>query len=321
MVLRRVKLVIVLMLVAIIISGSAYYFYFYAASPPIPHVGPNRAAFVDALGKDHPNPDFVKTVSDYVHRAGLEMDYYGWEKVDVEFIKSFPAGYKLVIFRVHSATSRHGVFYFTAEPYDENKYLPEQFSGELRPGKDFEGHPEVFAFGPEFAQKYFHDRFSGAIIIGLGCFGSGVSFGAEDAVEMRETQLVADNSVNLAQAFVSQGGAVSLIGWDRLVGLSHIEDAGLTLIGALTSGKTIREAVGITQSQVGPDPTYGGGFLYYPYGNGEYRLEAPTVVQAPSELSNVVADLRLALIVPYRHFAGLRQFSVSKQFAFIGLPS
>jgi hypothetical protein len=62
---------------------------------------------VDALSELNPSPAFTNETIRYLAAAGLSVDIYTGPQVTVEFMKSFPAGYVLVIFRVHSATSRH----------------------------------------------------------------------------------------------------------------------------------------------------------------------------------------------------------------------
>ena len=104
---------------------------------------------VDALSFRRPNREFENMAVSYLTSAGLPVDVYNASQVTVGFIRSFPAGYILVISRVHSGTSRDGVFHFTSEAYDESEYEPEQIRDELRPGKDYEGNPSVFTFGSQ----------------------------------------------------------------------------------------------------------------------------------------------------------------------------
>jgi hypothetical protein len=90
-------------------------------------------------------------------------------------MRSFPVGYELVVFGVHSGAGRRGVFYFSSEAYDETKPQSERYRDELRPARDYEGHAQVFAFGATFVDSYLQGRSRNAIIIGMGCFGAGIS--------------------------------------------------------------------------------------------------------------------------------------------------
>ena len=271
---RRVllsKTFLAVVLVMLIAIGSiSIYFLYPIRATNVPHVGENRAAIVDALSIQHPNPEFENTAISYLNSAGLSVDVYNASQVTVEFMKSFPAGYALVIFRVHSGTSRQGVFYFTSEPYDESKYEPEQFRDELRSAKDYEGHPSVFAFGSKFIDAYLQGRFQNAIIIGMGCFGAGTSYGTEEEVTIGGTQ--AGKGPNLADAFQRQG-ATAVIGWDVLVTLEFSDRVTLELIKALAVERlTVTQATEKVNLENGADPVYKSQLTFYPEQNGDKTL-------------------------------------------------
>jgi hypothetical protein len=271
---RRVllsKTFLAVVLVMIIAIGSiSIYFLYPIGATSIPRVGENRAAIVDALSIQRPNPEFENTAVNYLTSAGLSVDIYNASQATVEFMKSFPAGYVLVIFRVHSGTSRQGVFYFTSETYDESKYEPEQFRDELRPGRDYEGHPAVFAFGSKFVDAYLQGRFQNTIVIGMGCFGAGTSYGTEEEVTIGGTQV--EKGPNLADAFYRQG-ATAVVGWDVLVTLEFSDRVTLDLIKALAVERlTVREATEKANLQSGTDPVYKSSLTFYPEQNGDKTL-------------------------------------------------
>jgi hypothetical protein len=261
---------VVLLVMLIMIASISIYFLYPMGTTNVRRVGENRAAIVDALSIVHPNPEFEKTAIDYLASAGLSVDLYNASEVTVEFMKSFPAGYALVVFRVHSGTSRHGVFYFTNELYDESKYEPEQFRDELRLAKDYEGHPAVFAFGSKFIDAYLKDRFQNAIIVGMGCFGAGTSYGTGEEVTIQNVTL--ETGPNLADAFEQQG-AIAVVGWDTLVTLEFSDRATLELIKALAAqGLTVREATEKANLESGKDPVYKSQLIFYPEQNGDETL-------------------------------------------------
>ena len=235
------KTFLIVALVMLIAVGSiSVYFLYPMRVTNVPRVGENRAAIVDGLSVQRPNPEFENKAVSYLTSAGLSVDVYNASDVTVDFMKSFPAGYVLVMFRIHSGTSRHGVFYFTSEPYDESKYEPEQFRDELRPGKDYEGNPSVFAFGSKFVDTYLQGRFQNTIVVGMGCFGAGTSYGTGEEVTIGGTQ--AEEGPNLADAFYRQG-ATAVIGWDVLVTLEFSDRVTLDLIRALAGERlTVMEA-------------------------------------------------------------------------------
>jgi len=258
-------------LVMIVAIGSAALYLLYPFSPNNPRrVADARAAVVDGLSELNPNPSFEETATRYLNEAGIAVDVYPSPQVTVDFMKSFPSGYALVIFRVHSATSRDGVFYFTSEPYDESKHQPEQYRDELRPGKDYEGHPAVFAFGAKFVDTYLRDRFRQTVVVGMGCFGAGTSKGTEEEVVIQNVSV--EEGPNLADAFYRQGAA-AVIGWDLLVTLGFSDQATLELIKGLAVERlTVRQATQKVNVEVGPDPIYKSQLVFYPEENGDKTL-------------------------------------------------
>jgi hypothetical protein len=267
--LSKTFLAVVLVLLIAIASISVYIFYPIRATN-VSRVAENRAAIVDALSAQRPNPAFEEKAVRYLTSAGLSVDVYSASQVTVEFMKSFPAGYALVIFRVHSGTSRHGVFYFTSEAYDQSKYEPEQLRDELRPGKDYEGNPEAFAFGPKFVDAFLQDRFQNAIIVGMGCFGAGTSYGTAEEVAIQNVTL--EKGPNLADAFHRQG-AIAVVGWDSLVTLEFSDRVTLELIEALAVQRlTVGEATEKANLKNGKDPVYKSQLIFYPEQNGGKTL-------------------------------------------------
>jgi hypothetical protein len=278
------KTFLIVALVMLIAVGSiSVYFLYPMRVTNVPRVGENRAAIVDGLSVQRPNPEFENKAVSYLTSAGLSVDVYNASDVTVDFMKSFPAGYVLVMFRVHSGTSRHGVFYFTSETYDESKYEPEQFRDELRPGKDYEGNPSVFAFGSKFVDTYLQGRFQGAIVVGMGCFGAGTSYGTGEEVTIGGTQ--AEKGPNLADAFYRQG-ATAVIGWDVLVTLEFSDRVTLDLIRALAGERlTVREATEKANLQSGTDPVYKSRLTFYPEQNGDKTLTIESQHPQPESMT------------------------------------
>lgn len=273
-----------LLLISVATLGSAAVYLLYPSDgTTFTHVKPGGAAIVDALTELSPNPMFEEEATAYLTAAGMYVDVYNSSTVSVDFMKSFPAGYDLIVFRVHSGTSRRGVFYFTSEPYDESKHQPEQFRDEVRPAKDYEGNPQVFAFGAKFVDTYLKNRFENAIIIGMGCFGAGTSYGSEEEVTIANVEV--KSGPNLADAFHRQGASV-LIGWDKLVSLSFSDEASLRLIKALAvDDMTVKQAVDATNQEFGPDPVYKSVLVFYPDENGGQVLRTQALEDDAREIS------------------------------------
>ena len=264
------RVLLSVLLVLVVLSGLVIIYFSYPLATGSPtRVREGGAAIVDALSELNPDPSFEQTAIEYLTAAGMYVDVYNASTVSVEFMKSFPVGYDLVLFRLHSGTGTHGVFYFTSEQYDESKHQPEQYRGELEPAKDYEGHPQVFSFGAKFVDAYLQKRFQNAIIVGMGCFGVGTSHGMDEEPLLGSAT---ETSSNMADAFIRQG-ALAIIGWDKLVSLSFSDDASLRLIKALTvEHMSVSNAVEVTNRAFGPDPTYKSQLVFYPEDGGDKLL-------------------------------------------------
>lgn len=91
----------ILTLVMLITIGSiSIYLLYPIRATNVPRMGENRAAIVGALSIQRPNPAFESEAVSYLTSAGLSVDVYKASELTAEFMKSFPAGYVLVIFRV-----------------------------------------------------------------------------------------------------------------------------------------------------------------------------------------------------------------------------
>jgi hypothetical protein len=293
---------VTVLFVFLAVSGLvAIYFLYPFSAGPSRTVKAGGTAIIDALSEFSPDPSFERTAGEYLIAAGMYVDIYNSSNMTVRFMKSLPTGYDLVIFRVHSGTGTHGVFYFTSEPYDESKYEPEQIRDELEPAKDYEGHPQVFAFGAKFVDTYMRRRFQNTIVIGMGCFGVGTSYGTDEEPSLGAAT---EAGSNIAEAFVRQG-ASAIIGWDSLVSLTFSDQATLRLIKALTvEHMSISRAVEATNRELGPDPIYKSYLAFYPENGGDKflhyqpqslvlaRLFAPATPRDPARSCRRLAEKR-----------------------------
>ena len=215
-----------------------------------PAAGP-RAAIVDHLSLNQPNPAFAQTVTDLLEQAGYAVDYYPGEEVTVDFYRHLPGrGYRLLILRNHSSLVGTGVEVtedaglYTSEPYSENGHLAEQLDERLLIARYYEGGPAYFAIAPEFVRSSMRGKFDDTTIILMGCDGLRTDM--------------------LAQALV-QRGAKSVVGWSRPVSASHTDAATERLLQhLLVDGLTIQEAVTQTMAELGPDPSYESVLRLYP---------------------------------------------------------
>ena len=207
---------------------------------------PQRAAIVDQLSLTQPNPGFAAAATDMLERAGYAVDYYPGEGVTVDFYRDLPQrGYRLLVMRVHSALIRYreaeqpadDAGLFTSEPYSQTRYVEEQEGRAVVRAFYREDSAGYFGIAPRFVESSMKGRFDGTLVIMMGC--DGLTF------------------TDLAEAFI-QKGAAALVGWSKPVSASHTDAATLRLLEKLLVERlAVKDAVGQTAAEVGPDPAYG----------------------------------------------------------------
>lgn len=222
-----------------------------------PEASGSQAAIVDQLGDIYPNQEFIQAVYKDLTSAGFKVRIYLHDEVTIDFYRSLPSrGYKIIVFRVHSAIplkelvrrsypiKGEPVFLFTNEPYDKNRYLPEQLTDQIVQVQVSNSSPSYFGIGPEFVKQSMTGRFPGTLIILSSCAGL--------------------YSSDLADALIERG-ASAIVSWNVLVDLSQTDRAIAFLMKELCVEQlNVKQAVETTMSEVGPDPKYGATLLYYP---------------------------------------------------------
>jgi len=264
----------------------ALYFLFLSFSLPRPprpttssngdagQVRPRRAAIVDQLGLltskvSYPNETFIRESTSILEGAGYSVDYYGADKVKIDFYRYLPSyGYDLIVLRVHAALEYVGgdpekpancCDLFTSEPYQTwpPKYIAEQSDGRVVRVMFLTSTETYFGISPKFVRdrNSMWGRFNGTVVVMMGC--DGLTY------------------TGMAEAFVARG-ARACVGWSGPVSADHTDEATLRLLRHLVAeGETLGSAVRMVREEVGPDPTYNGTMRYYPDGAGGYRLPAP----------------------------------------------
>ncbi len=194
-----------------------------------------RAALIDALYSSYPNLGFTRSVNKTLQEAGFKVDVYQGEEITVDFLKKLQSGYKLIVFRMHSALSTGNELYlFTAEPYSNEGYVQEQYFRLVKEAYASEDSQHVFAVNWGFVKRCMAGKFEGAIVIVMGCEGA--------------------SDLKLFEEFVNQG-AVGCVGWNGPVLLSHSDKAVSYLVDALYLRKlSLSEAVNDTNKVIGNDP-------------------------------------------------------------------
>jgi len=172
-----------------------------------------RAAIIDQLHNDIPNLEYQKNVTAYLTSAGYDVDIYTTDDITVNFYKKLPSmNYEFIVIRSHSlgdGTVEESASLFTGEIYRRDRYMDEQYAGQV--GKGLQYLPaEVerlggwealrdetyFVVGSKLVDELMVGTFPNSIIVLGGC-------------ETTEGTTLADSLL--------QRGASEVIGWNGLV--------------------------------------------------------------------------------------------------------
>ncbi len=248
---RRISAIITLVIILCVVLLLSYYLstIFGGSSSSTNENGGNsgndslRAALIDALYATLPNDKFTNSLTETLQEAGFEVDVFQGTEVTVDFLKTVPNGYKLIILRMHSALLADQLYLFTAEPYSVGKYTQEQQFQIVKEAYATEESQPVFAVNWGFIKRGMTGKFNNTLVVAMGCDGT------RDPV--------------IIQEIINQG-AVGYISWNGPVLLSHSDAATVYLTEALyLKNLSAEEAIERTNNQVGPDPERGTVLEYY----------------------------------------------------------
>lgn len=201
-----------------------------------------KAAIVDGLSEDLPNPAVIEEMKTLLESAGYTVSVFNASTVKLEFIKKIPTmDFSLIVMRLHGGRIRQPVGLMMGsglfiEPFDLNKYREEYLSGYLLKGVPFTTRKEYFVIPPHYVSEKFEGRFRNSVIIVLSCYSM-----VDDV---------------LASSLVSRG-ASEVVGFSDAVTDLYMDRFGLELIRKISRGHGIREAVEKTFLELGPDPETG----------------------------------------------------------------
>ena len=247
---RRISAIITLVIILSVVILLSYYLstIFGGSGSSTNENGENfdnslKAALIDALYATLPNDKFTNSLTETLQEAGFEVDVFQGTEVTVDFLKTVPNGYRLVILRMHSALLADQLYLFTAEPYSVGKYTQEQQFQIVKEAYATEDSQPVFAVNWGFIKRGMTGKFNNTLVIAMGCDGT------RDPVMIQE--------------FMNQD-AVGYMSWNGPVLLSHSDAATVYLTKVLyLENLPAEEAIERTNNQVGPDPEHGTVLAYF----------------------------------------------------------
>lgn len=188
-----------------------------------------KAAIIDQLGKEFPNPQFKDNITAILTAAGFSVAYHKSEELDVNFFKSLAKyNYGIIILRAHSALrdDNSTVDLFTSEPFKEYLHVQELNNGLLVRGvlNYSQGPDEYFGLTSMFIESL-EGTFPKSIVIAMGCWS------------------LKPECQQMAEAFIKKG-AKAYIGWTDVVSSEHTDGETVKLLSRLLKyDETIGEAV------------------------------------------------------------------------------
>ncbi|MBE0520328.1 hypothetical protein IBX35_04730 [Candidatus Bathyarchaeota archaeon] len=244
---RNKRLIYVAIAIMAILILTGFFLYYHPNQPSQP-----KAAIIDQLNSSQltetsrfRNQTFVKTAKELLYKRFPEVDYYS-DNATVDQYRSLPSlGYRLIIWRVHSALDLDGEFVAicSSEKHIPGKY--EQYSADQLTLCNITGDRNLyFAITPKFVEECMSGRFEDTVIVFMSCNG------------------LKQGYTKTAETFVEKG-AKAWISWNGWIDASDNDHAITLLLDYLINkNNTISEAVHKTPSY---PSFYGSSKLdYYP---------------------------------------------------------
>ena len=226
-----------------------------------------KAAIIDQLNSSMLSPishfeniTFVNATRDLLYDRFSAVDYYSDNATIEQYRRLSTEGYKLVVWRAHSALDNNSMFIAisTSEVYDpsSNEYSNYFESGQATLCK-IAGDPKSYvAVTPRFIREAMIGKFEDTVLILMSC--NGLKDGYDDT----------------AKAF-QEKGVRALISWDGWVD-SLVNDNAIDLFlqHMITENDTVKQAVDKIPRQDSIWEPYGTWLDYYPHASevADYRI-------------------------------------------------
>ncbi|HXX86857.1 MAG TPA: hypothetical protein VEH86_00220 [Candidatus Acidoferrum sp.] len=234
---KKTIYVVVVIAAIIIVVGAALSF-----NQQKPNSSTPKAAIIDQLSSSdltyssrYPNQTFVNATATLLREYFSEVDYYSDNATVDNYEKLASEGYKLIIWRAHSAIDPSGyVAISTTENNATSDYTSLYMANKLTLC-DIEGDPTFYwAITPKFISETMTGRFNDTVIILMSCNG----------LETGYTQT--------AEA-LQEKGARAIISWNNWIEASSNDGATAMLLNYLIDqNNTIQQAVSKIPPQQSP---------------------------------------------------------------------
>jgi hypothetical protein len=237
-----------------------------------PEVFSLRAAIIDQLEEEFPNPSFVENVTNLLTTRGFNVTYYD-KTLDVNFFRGLANNrYGIIILRVHSALREDNktVDLFTSEEFKSYNHGPERENGLLVRGEFLYTNKSYFAITSKFIESL-EGGFPKSIVIAMGCWS--LKLGCEQ----------------MAMAYIDKG-AKAYVGWTDIVLPKDTDSETFRLLQMLLNeNRTLVDAVSRTNGYTyhGGNQTFYSHMRFYP--SSEENLTISKLITEAKVSSSVTA--------------------------------
>jgi len=208
-----------------------------------------KAAIIDQLNDQIPNPYFQQNATQYFETAGYQVDLFTTKDITVDFYKELPSmDYEFIVIRTHAISNTAlsvSEYLFTSEKYSPEKYSVDQLSGHVAQAVPYATseiermslenlkNQTYFVIGSEFVDDKMVGKFPDSVIILGGC----------DTIKR-----------GLLSKALLDRGASAVIGWDDTVLSTKNDKVILALLEKmLVNGELVPEAVSSVTFELGLD--------------------------------------------------------------------
>jgi hypothetical protein len=235
-------------MILIVIVASCLIVFFLFLQPEVPFS--LKAAIIDQLGEEFPNPTFVANVTALLQNYSFTVTYHN-SSLDVDFFNALAShNYGIIILRVHSALREDNstVDLFTTEKYASGEYQWYRDHGLVVVGRYLYRPEEYYYAVTSLFIRDLEGHFPKSIVIAMGCWS--LKPGCEQ----------------MAMAYINKG-AKAYIGWTDIVLPEDTDNETFRLLQMLLNeNRTLADAVSRTNGYIyhGDNQTIYSHMRFYP---------------------------------------------------------
>lgn len=244
---NRSKKLIYAAVALIIVLIPAVYFYSISLTQP----SEAKAAIIDQLGSSkldkairYENQTFIESAEELLYKRFSVIDYYSDNATVEQYSKLASAGYKLILWRAHSALDLKSKYIAISTTDKEGTINYDQYPLDSLTLCNITGDPTLYvAITPTFIEQVMTGRFEGTVIVLMSCNG------------------LQQDYLKTAQAFEAKGAKV-IISWDNWIS-TFDNDYATSLLLQYLIDENDNVSVAVSKIPLSSSPEFGLARLHY----------------------------------------------------------